>query len=87
MFNFKEIFPRLIRHFKTGGIHSSNDNALEKFAVLKDMDHIWSNVRSLNFRTANLQLFKEIVNKIPGRWPSGTREQKRGGRSLRKSSM
>ncbi|KFP92756.1 hypothetical protein N329_00492, partial [Haliaeetus albicilla] len=34
-------------------------------------------VRTLNFRKTNFQLFKELVNRTPGKLPSGTREQDR----------
>lgn len=88
LFNFKEIFPKLISDFKTESILSGNDHALVEFAVLKDRDHIWSNITpviTLGKQTSSSSRRQPIGS--PGRWSSGTRGQNRGGRSLRRSSM
>lgn len=74
LFNFKEIFPKLIRDFKTGGTLSANDHAFLEFTVLRHIDHIWSNIRSLKFRKASFQLFKEIVSRIP--WEIALRDKR-----------
>lgn len=44
-------------------------------AVLRDLGQAKSKVRALNFRKANCQLFKELVNVTPGKLPSGTRRR------------
>jgi len=36
-----------------------------EFAVLRDMGQVKSKVRTLNFRKANFQLFKELVTRTP----------------------
>ncbi|PKU29020.1 nedd4-binding protein 2-like 2 [Limosa lapponica baueri] len=51
----------LIRDVKIGG----NDHALLKFTVLRDTCQTRSIVRTLNFRKASLQLFKELVKRTP----------------------
>lgn len=43
--------------------------------VLRDFGQAKSKVRALNFRKANCQLFKELVNVTPGKLPSGTRSR------------
>jgi len=45
---------KLIGYVKTGGNH-----ALVEFSVLRDMGKVKNVVRTLNFRKANFQLFKE----------------------------
>lgn len=49
--------------------------ALVERAVLRDLGQAKSKVRALNFRKANCQLFKELVNVTPGKLPSGTRRR------------
>ncbi|KAK4815748.1 hypothetical protein QYF61_006786 [Mycteria americana] len=44
---------------KTGDSLGCSDHALVEFAVLRDMGQVKSKVRTLNFRKANFQLFKE----------------------------
>jgi len=36
---------------------------MKKFAVLRDKGQVKSEVRTVNFKKANFQLFKELVNK------------------------
>ncbi|PKU49366.1 nedd4-binding protein 2-like 2 [Limosa lapponica baueri] len=55
---------KLIGNVKIGGSMDYSDHALE-FTVLRDMDQVKSKVRILNFRKANFQLFKELVNRTP----------------------
>ncbi|KAK4824408.1 hypothetical protein QYF61_014719 [Mycteria americana] len=43
------------------------------FAVLRDMDRVKSKVRTLNFKTAKFQLFKELVNRTP--WETALRDK------------
>ena len=44
-----------------------------EFAVLRDMGQAKSKVRTLNFRKANFQLFKELVNRTP--WETALRDK------------
>ncbi|KAJ7425634.1 hypothetical protein BTVI_02330 [Pitangus sulphuratus] len=55
----------LISNIKTGDSLGCSDHALVEFAVLRDMGQVRSTVRPLNFRKADFQLFKEIVNRTP----------------------
>ena len=55
----------LIGDIKIGGSLGCSDHALVEFAVLRDMGQAKSKVRTLNFRKANFQLFKELVNRTP----------------------
>ncbi|KFQ02734.1 hypothetical protein N329_11861, partial [Haliaeetus albicilla] len=48
----------------------------------RDMGQAKSKVRTLNFRKAKFQLFKDLVSRMPWESASGTREQNRAGRSL-----
>jgi len=48
-----------------GGSLSCSGHALVEFTVLRDMGQAKGKVRTLNFRKANFQLFKELVNKSP----------------------
>jgi len=41
----------------------------------------------LNFRKANIQLFKQLVKRTPGKLPSGTREQNRAGRRKEREDL
>ena len=77
----------LIGHIKTGGSLGCSDHVLVEFAVLRDVGQAKSKVRTLNFRKAKFQLFKDLVNRTPGKLPSGTGEQNRAGRSLRVLSI
>ncbi|PKU37364.1 adamts-like protein 1 [Limosa lapponica baueri] len=49
----------LIGDVKIGGSLGCTDYALVEHAVLRDMDQVKSEVRTLNSRKANLQLFKD----------------------------
>ena len=44
---------------RIGGSLGCSDHALVEFAVLRDMGQAKSKVRTLNFRKAKFQLFKE----------------------------
>ncbi|KAK4806236.1 hypothetical protein QYF61_013380 [Mycteria americana] len=58
----------LISDVKIGGSLGCSDHALVEFTVLRDMGQARSIVRTLNFRKANFQLFKEDgVRKAKGR--------------------
>ena len=54
----------LIKEVKTGGSLGCSDHALAEFVILRDMSLAKSKVRTLSFRRANLQLFKELVDQI-----------------------
>jgi len=77
----------LISDVKTGSSLGCSDHALVEFAVLGDMGRAKGEIRTMNFRKANFQLFKELVNRTPGKLPSERREQNRAGRSLRTLSI
>jgi len=55
----------LISDVKIGGSLGCSDDALVEFTVLRDMGKARSIVRTLNFRKANFQLFKELVSRTP----------------------
>lgn len=46
-------------------------NVLVEFSVLRDMGQVKSENRILNFREANFQLFKKLVNKTLRKCPRG----------------
>jgi len=50
---------------KIGGSLGSSDHASVEFTLLRDMGTVRSIVRTLNFRKANFQLFKELVRRTP----------------------
>ena len=76
----------LIGDVKIGGSLGCSDPVLVEFTPLRDTGKVTSIVRTLNFRKANFQLFKELVGS-PGKPSSGTGEQNRAGRSLRMLSF
>ena len=63
----------LISGVKTGGSLACSDRTLVEFTVLRDMGQAKSKVRTLNFRKANFQLFKELVNRTP--WETALRDK------------
>ena len=66
----------LIGGVKTGGTLSCNGHALVEFTVLRDTGKVRSIVRTLDFRKAKFQLFKELVSRTP--WEMVLKD--RGGR-------
>lgn len=46
-----------------------------ELAFLRNLGQVKGKVRALNFRKANCQLLKELVNETPGKLPSGTRSR------------
>jgi len=50
---------------KPGGSLGCSDHALVEFSLLRDMGKTRSIVRTLNFRKANCQLFKELLSRTP----------------------
>ncbi|KAK4807081.1 hypothetical protein QYF61_018422 [Mycteria americana] len=62
----------LIGDIKIGGSLGCSDHALVEFTVLRDMGQVKSIVRTLNFRKAKFQLFKELVNGTP--WETALRD-------------
>jgi len=63
----------LIGDIKVGGSLGCSDHALVVFAVLRGMGQVKSKVRTLNFRKAKFQLFKELVSRTP--WESALRDK------------
>jgi len=63
----------LIGDVKTGGSLGCCDHTLVVFTVQRDKGKSRSIVRTLNFRKANFQLFKELNNRIP--WERVLRER------------
>ncbi|KAK4818026.1 hypothetical protein QYF61_004150 [Mycteria americana] len=63
----------LISDVKIGGSLGCSDHALVEFTVLRDMGQARSIVRTLNFRKANFQLFKELVSRTP--WETVLRDK------------
>ena len=55
----------LIGDTKIGGSLGCSDHALAEYTVLRHMGQAKSKVRTLNFRKANFQLFKESVSRTP----------------------
>lgn len=55
----------VIRDIKIGGNLGCSHHALVEFSILRDMGLVKSNIRTCNFRKANLQLFKELVKRTP----------------------
>jgi len=55
----------LIDAIKMGGSLGCGDHALVELTVLRDMGKETSIVRTLNFRKASFQLFKELVSRTP----------------------
>jgi len=70
----------LVGDVKIGGSLGCSDHALVELMLLREMGITKSIVRTLNFRRANFQLFKQIVRR---KRSSGTRVKNRAGRSLR----
>lgn len=58
---------------KIGGSLCCSDYALVEFTVLRDMGQAMIRVKPLNFRRANFQLFKELVDGIP--WETAFRNK------------
>jgi len=53
----------IIGEVKTGGSLGCSDRSLVEFAVLRRKSQVKSEVRTLNFRNVNFQLFKQLVNR------------------------
>jgi len=54
----------LIGDIRIGGCLGCNDYAMVEFTILKNMEQTNSKMKTLNFRKANFQVFRELVNKI-----------------------
>lgn len=63
----------LIKEVKIGGSLCCSDHALIQFVILRDVSLAKSKVRTFNFRRANFQLFKKLVDEIP--WDTVLRER------------
>ena len=63
----------LIGDVKTGGNLGCSDHALGEFTVLRGTGKVRSIVRTLDFRKANFQLFKELLSRTP--WETGVRDR------------
>jgi len=55
----------LIGDIKTGGSLGCSNHALVEFTVLRDIGKARIIVKTLNFRKANCQIFKELVSRTP----------------------
>jgi len=55
----------LISGIKTGGSLGCSDHLLVELTALRDVGMVRSIVRTLNFRKANVQIFKELVSRTP----------------------
>lgn len=70
----------------TNDIRSGGCHVMVEFKLLSSITQVKSKIRKFNFRKANIQFLRELVNKAL--WKSGkTRELSRGGRFLRKPSL
>ena len=63
----------LISDVKIGGSLGCSGNAWMELTVLRDMGKVRSTVRTVNFRKANFQLFKKLVNRTP--WETTLRDR------------
>jgi len=54
-----------ISDIKIGGSQGCSDHSLVKFILLRDIGKSRNIVRTINFRKANFQLFKELVSRTP----------------------
>ncbi|PKU35646.1 egf-like repeat and discoidin i-like domain-containing protein 3 [Limosa lapponica baueri] len=63
----------LINDIQIGGSLGCSDHALVESGVLRDMGQAKSKVGTLNFRKANFQLFKALVNGTP--WDTAFRDK------------
>lgn len=55
----------LIKEVKIGGSLACSDHALTEFLIAMNMGLAKSIVKTLNFKRANLWMFKELLNEIP----------------------
>jgi len=55
----------LIGDIRIGGCLGCNDDTMIEFMVWRNMRQAKSKISMLNFRKANFQLFRELVNKTP----------------------
>lgn len=53
------------RDNKIRGSLDCSDHALMEFTILREIGQVKSRVRVLNFRRANFQFFKELVDMFP----------------------
>jgi len=77
---------KLIIDVKTGNTVSCSNHALVEFTVLRDMGKARSVVKTLNFRKANFQLFKELVSRTSGELVLRDTGQNRAGRCIKRRS-
>ena len=56
-----------------GGSLGCSDHSLVEFTILRDMGQVKSRARTLDFRRANFQLFKELVDEPP--WETVLRDK------------
>ena len=63
----------LIGDIKIRGSLGCSDDALVELAVVRDMAQAKSKVRTLNFKKAKCQLFKELVTRPP--WETALRDK------------
>jgi len=63
----------LISDVKIGVSLGCSDHALMEFILLRDTGKVRIIVRTLNFRKANIQILKELVNRSP--WETALRDR------------
>ena len=66
-----------------GGSLDCSDHVLVESTIVRDMGQVKARVRTLNFRRANFQFFKELMDGTPRELHSRAKELNRAGSSLR----
>jgi len=61
----------LIVDIRIGDCPGCSDHAMVEVMLQRDMGQVKSKIKKLNFRKANFQLFRELVNKMPWDCPHG----------------
>lgn len=67
------ITDELIKEVKIGGSLGLSYHDLVDFTLLRDVGQVKTKVRTHNFRRANFQLFKELVDSTP--WKTGLKDK------------
>lgn len=73
---------KIIKEFKTRGSLGSRDYAWVESAISRNMGLVKSRVKTLNFRSGNLHLFKEFWNEMSQQLVLGKKEWSRIGSSF-----
>lgn len=72
----------LIKQVTIGSNLGYSNHILFQFVILGNMDLANSKVRTLKYRRAKFQLFKDLVDENPGTLSLGTKELIRAGNSM-----